>query len=131
MEFVVIVGGSVEATPALTDNCRAHGFQAFDPRLYFTDAVGDVRINAKNMRQAEVWCEHQAMVEVKRHKNIVVTGVYVNPTLLKLAEQEGYRVTLIRLDHSHTAVSLAQLEAILTSSGSTASGWLQKIFRRF
>lgn len=129
MEFVVIIGGSAESNQSFSDQLRARGFHSFDPKLYFMNDCGEVNVDERNLRQAEVWCEHHAMIEVKRHHNIVVSGVYINPVLLSLAEQEGYTISLIRLDQKSAEECQQEIDLIASNSGESSS-WIKKILHR-
>jgi hypothetical protein len=130
MEFVVISGGTVQQAEVLANVLRAHGYRSISPELYFVDDFGDSHTDVHKRRQAEIWCEHHAMYEVKHHHDVVVHGIFANPALLYSAEQEGYHVSMIRLDQSSEEICQHQVELLAAEHDRVHQPWFKRVFSR-
>ncbi len=128
MDFVVIAGGFTPQAQVLANRLRAHGYHSFSPDLYFMDDFGDLHIDPSKKSKATQWCEQHAMSDVKHHHDVVIYGIEVNPSLMFRAEEEGFHVSMIRLDLCSEQICCRQVDKLVENHDQAQTHLLRKWF---
>ncbi len=127
MELIVILGSENDYGQELANRLRAHGYHYFSPQLFFVDDCGDSHINTQQLDQADHWCEHHAALEMQRHNDVVIQGIYLNPTLISQAKKEGYHVVVLACNEKNSTCD-AEIQALITTHDKAHPSLLKRLF---